>query len=161
MAFAFTFFFLITAWVIYTTFMSVLPQETRSFTFLNIALLLLVSLVPFLLNSAELGPPEIRDYASTVFALDLTGMLVILGTFAHVLGLEEKRLVAPEAARLFRNGRNRMFVLAGFMALSIAPVFWEWTVLGVPVRLYMWCVPLVSYWAGLALRPASRSYKPV
>jgi uncharacterized membrane protein len=167
LAFTFTFLILITSWLIYTTYMSVLPIETRAVTFLNIALLLLVALVPYLLNIVEITnsslTPEqasmLRDYSSSFFALDLSGILAILAAFAHVLSVEEKRLVAPETVRLFRNGRNRMGILAILMATSIAPPFWSLTLLDVPLRLYIWYVPLVSYWLGRALRPESRTYK--
>ena len=167
LAFAFTFLILITAWLIYTTQMSVLPLETRIVTFLNVILLLLVAIVPYLLNNVELvngslnalEASAIQDYSSTLFALDLAGILVILATFAHVLGLEEKKLVAPELVELFRSGRNRMAILAVLMLISIAPQFWQWKLLGVPLRLYMWYLPLISYWVGRALRPDSRTYR--
>ena len=147
--------------------MSVLPVETRPVTFLNVALLLLVALVPYLLNAVEivnpsLSPAEasaIRDYSSTLFALDLSGILVILAVFAHVLSIEEASLVAPEIIKLFRNGRNRLGLLAGLMAVSIAPPFWQLTILGVPVRIYMWYLPLISYWVGRAVRPETRTYR--
>jgi hypothetical protein len=165
-AFAFTFLILITAWIIYTTDMSVLPIETKSFSFLNVGLLLLVALVPYLLNSTENAYPNllpdqalaIKDFSSTLFALDLTGILVILAGFAHVISVEERKLVAPDVARLFRNGRNRMAVLAVIMAISIAPQFWQWTIFGTPVRLYVWYLPMISYWVGRLVRPESRSY---
>ena len=167
LAFFFTFLILITCWLIYTTDMSVLPVETRAVTFLNVALLLLVAIVPYLLNSVELVNPSlsvesasaIRNYSSTLFALDLAGILVILATFAHIISLEEKRLVAPELAALFRNGRNRMAIIAVLMTITIAPQFWELKLLGVPLRLYAWYVPLVSYWVGRAIRPDSRTYR--
>lgn len=166
-AFGFTFLVLITAWIIYTTYMSVLPGETRAVTFLNVALLLLVAIVPYLLNSVELVNPSLTPseasalgaYASTLFALDLTGIMVILAAFAHVISLEEKNLVAPELARLFRNGRNRMVILSAATMVSIAPQFWEWTLVGVPVRLYIWYLPFISYWVGRIVRPQSRTYR--
>ncbi|TLZ53298.1 MAG: hypothetical protein E6K17_09855 [Methanobacteriota archaeon] len=160
LVFSFAFLFLITAWLIYTTYTSVLPVDTLAVTFLNVALLLLVALIPYLLNSVELGDnAAIRDYSSSLFALDLSGILAILAILAHILGVEENRLVPPEAAKLFRNGRNRMIVLAILMAISIAPPFWEYTLLGVQARIYMWTVPLISYWVGRAVSPQSRTYK--
>ncbi len=167
LAFIFTFLILITAWLIYTTDMSVLPVENRAVTFLNVALLLLVALVPYLFNTVEASYPSltpeqadgIKNYSSMLFAADLSGILVILATFSHVLCIEENGLVPPETLKLFRNGRNRMFILAGVMALTIAPVFWEWKFLDVPVRLYMWYLPLISYWVGRALRPETRTYR--
>src|SRR3984893_6640283 len=95
LAFTFTFLLLITAWIIYTTDMSVLPLETRVTTFLNVLLLLLVALVPYLLNAVEFIDPSItpeasfaiRDYSSSLFALDLSGILFILAAFAHVISI--------------------------------------------------------------------------
>ena len=167
LAFIFTFLILITAWLIYTSFMSVLPVETRTIVFLNVALLLLVTLIPYLLNSVEFINPiasaadasAIKDLASILFALDFTAILVIMAVFAHVLSLEEKKLVAPELAKLFRDGRNRMAVLAVLTVISIAPVFGQVLIFGVPARLFMWYVPLISYWVGRAVRPESRSYR--
>jgi Endosomal/lysosomal potassium channel TMEM175 len=167
LAFAYTFFVLITAWMIYTTYMSVLPVETRTVTFLNVGLLLLVAIVPYLLNGVEVVAPglsasdvsKVQNYSSQLFALDLGGILIILATFAHVISLEEKKLVAPELVALFKNGRNRMAVLAVLTLISVAPQFWDLTFLGVPIRLYLWYPPLVSYWVGRAVRPYSRTYK--
>ena len=158
--FSFAFLFLITAWLIYTTYMSVLPLDVSSVTLLNVALLLLVALIPYLLSNVELGDPAIRDYSSSLFAFDLSGILAILAIFAHILGVEKARLVPPEAAKLFRNGRNRMSVLAVLMAVSIAPPFWEVTFLGIPARIYVWTLPLISYWLGRVVRPQSRTYEP-
>ncbi len=160
LAFIFTFLILITCWMIYTTQMSVLPLESRATTFLNVALLLLVALVPYLLNSVELvngslSPAQasaLRDYSSTLFALDLTGILLILALFAHVISMEEKRLVAPEIARNFRTARNMVTIAALLMLLSVVPAFWQWTLFGNPLRLYIWYVPLAMYWVGRAIR---------
>lgn len=167
LAFAYTFFVLITAWLIYTTYMSVLPTETRTVTFLNVGLLLLVAIVPYLLNGVEvvnptLSSPEvsaIQDYSSMLFALDLGGILIILATFAHVISVEERKLVAPDLVTLFKNGRNRMALLAILILASVAPQFWQWTLLGIPLRLYLWYPPLISYWVGRAVNPVSRTYK--
>lgn len=82
-----------------------------------------------------------------------------MAAFAQVISLEEKKLVAPELVKLFRNGRNRMIILATLTLISVAPQFWEWTLFGVPIRLFLWYPPLVSYWVGRAVRPDSRTYK--
>lgn len=39
------------------------------------------------------------------------------------------------------------------MLVSVAPVFWELTLFGTPLRLYIWYLPLIFYWVGRALRP--------
>ena len=158
--FALAFLFLITAWMIYTTYMSVLPVDAAGVTLLNVVLLLLVALIPYLLNNVGLGDsPELQDYSSILFTLDLAGILIILAIFAHVIGNEEKGLVAPEVVHLFRNGRNRMLVLAVVTTVSILPAFWQIGFFGVPIRFYMWSLPLISYWVGRAIRPQSRTYR--
>ncbi len=165
-AFAFTFFILITAWVIYTTDMSVLPLETRLITFLNVLLLLLVALVPYLLNSVEVVNPNLvpsqastlRDFSSSLFAIDLTGILVILAAFAHVISMEEKKLVEPALASSFRKGRNRMAAIAIVMAVSVAPQFWQWALFGIQVRIYIWYLPLIVFWLGALVRPEGSTY---
>jgi hypothetical protein len=165
LAFVFTFLMLITAWIIYTSQMSVLPVETRTVTFLNVLLLLLVAITPYLLNNVELGNPSlspadlstVRDYASTLFAVDLGSILLILAFFAHILSIEEKKLVAPEVARLIRGGRNTMLVLAAVMFASTAPQLWSWTLFGLPLRMFIWYLPLIAYWGGRAVQSERRA----
>ena len=48
--FLFVFLLLITSWIIYTSDMSVLPIETRLVTFLNVVLLILVAIFPYLFD---------------------------------------------------------------------------------------------------------------
>jgi len=166
-AFGFTFLILITAWLIYTTYMSVLPIETKSVTLLNVVLLLLVAVIPYLLNTVEVVSPSltpeeaarVSDYSSTLFTLDLSGIMLILAAFAHVLSIEEKGLVAPEVVRLFRNGRNRLMILAALNTIAVAPPFWEVTIAGIQARILWWSLPLLSYWLGRAVRPESRTYR--
>lgn len=160
LGFAFAFLFVITAWIIYSTYASVLPMDDSVVTFLNIALLLFVALIPYLLNTVIIAlGSTIGDYSSTLFALDLTGILVILTVFAQILAHEDNHLVPHDSMPLFRSGRNRMVVLAVLMAASIAPPLWTWRFEGVPLRLYVWTLPLISYWAGRAVRPSSRTYR--
>ena len=52
-----------------------------------------------------------------------------------------------------------MVVLAALTAVSIAPLFGQVLILGVPARLFLWYVPLISYWVGRAVSPESRTYK--
>ena len=166
LAFTFTFLMLITVWVIYTTFTSILPVETSFLIFVNVILLFLVALVPYLLNSVEIIDPSlsaadanyIKDYASNLFAADIAGIFAALALFAHLIGLEEKKLVAPELVSLFRAGRNRMVVISVVLLISILPQFWEVSLLGVPARILFWFVPVLSYWVGRAVRPETRTY---
>ena len=159
LGFAFAFLFVITSWLIYTTYASVLPLDANLVTLLNMGLLLLVALVPYLLNSVIIGGDTIGAYSSTLFALDLTGILVILAIFAHILGREDNHLVPHATMPGFRRGRDRMAVLAVLMVASIAPPFWDLHVAGIPLRMILWTVPLLTYWVTRVFYPASGTYR--
>ena len=153
LVFVLTFLILITIWINYTASMSVLPVETRLVIVLNVILLLLVALIPFLLNAVELSNGsltiavnlEIRNYAATLFTLDLFGLLLILGLFYQILEQNEAKLRASRLLKLYKNGRNLLFICAGIMLVSAAPVF-SITILGNPVRVYLWYLPIALFW---------------
>jgi len=161
LAFVFAFILLITAWINYTSSMSVLPLETRTVTVLNVIMLMSVALVPFLLNVVELPNPSltlgqdlmIREYASKLFAVNLSALIAILGLFSHILAREEAKLIAPDLVATYRANRNLTLILAGFMLLTAAPLFGTYMILGYPIRLYMWYVPIIVYWTRRLARP--------
>ena len=155
LAFLFTASFIITSWMTYTYEMSVLPVETSFVIYLNVLMLILIAIIPYLLYNVEFANPAlsmpdssaIRDYSSSLFAIDLAAILVILSTFSHVISIEEKHLVAPQVAKIFQTNRNVQAVLAVVVIASLAPFFWTTTLFGEPVRLYIWFIPVLTYWA--------------
>jgi uncharacterized membrane protein len=150
LVFVLSFLILITIWINYTSSMSVLPVETRLVIVLNVILLLLVALIPFLLNIVELANSSvtaainvgIRNYAATLFTMDLFGLLLILGIFYQIL---EAKARDSHLLRLYKNGRNLLFICAGIMFFSAAPVF-SYPFLGNPVRVYLWYLPIILFW---------------
>ena len=145
--FLFVFLLLITSWIIYTSDMSVLPIETRLVTFLNVVLLILVAIFPYLFDQvvSTFNPDSVQEYASILFTADLAGTLVIMATFAHIIAREEEHLVDGEVMIRFRTARNRMSVLTVVVLLSLAAP-WDWLFMGVHVRLFIWYIPIVSFW---------------
>src|SRR6266702_163839 len=157
--FLFVFLLLITSWIIYTSDMSVLPIETRLVTFLNVVLLILVAIFPYLFDQvvSTFNPDSVQEYASILFTADLAGTLVIMASFAHIIAREEEHLVDGEIMIRFRTARNRMSVLTVVVLLSLAAP-WDWLFLGVHVRLLVWYVPIVSFWVNrMARSPFSYS----
>ncbi len=145
--FLFVFLLLITSWIIYTSDMSVLPIETRLVTFLNVVLLILVAIFPYLFDQvvSTFNPDSVQEYASILFTADLAGTLVIMATFAHIIAREEEHLVDGEIMIRFRRARDRMSVLTVVVLLSLATP-WDWLFMGVHVRLFIWYIPIVSFW---------------
>ena len=153
-AFIFTASFLITNWMVYTYQMSVLPVETNFVIYMNVVMLILVATVPYLLYNVEFANPSltpqeysvIQDYASSLFAVDLAAILAILASFSHIISIEEKRLVAPGLAKSFRQSRNVQAILSMIVLISLAPIFWDLSIFGVQLRLYIWAIPIIVYW---------------
>ena len=154
LAFIFTASFLITNWMVYTYQMSVLPVETNFVIYMNVVMLILVATVPYLLYNVEFANPSltpqeysvIQDYASSLFAVDLAAILAILASFSHIIAIEEKRLVAPGLAKSFRQSRNVQAILSMIVLISLDPIFWDLSLFGVQLRLYIWVIPIIVYW---------------
>ena len=145
--FLFVFIILITSWIIYTSDMSVLPIETRLVQLLNVLLLMLVATIPYLFDQvvSTINPSSVQDYASILFTADYAGTLVIMAVFSHIIAQEEEHLVDGEVMIRMRRVRNRLGLLTIIVVLSIA-FPWDWLFLGVHVRLYIWLVPIISFW---------------
>lgn len=145
--FLFVFLILITSWIIYTSDMSVLPIETRLVTLLNVALLILVAIIPYLFDQAVslINTPDVQNYASTLFTFDYSGSLFIMAGFAHLIAQEEEQLVHEDQMVRFRRIRNRLTILS-FIVLFSTAIPWEWLILGVNIRLLIGLVPIASFW---------------
>ncbi len=149
--FGFSFLVLISVWLRYTDVMSVLPIETGATLLLNVVLLFLVSLEPYLFNVVTLYAhgigPEVADYASLILSADFAGMMVILAFFTHELALEERGLIPAELIIRYKRIRNFLFLWAALFALTILPPFWSLTIADTPLRFFMWLIPLIFSWA--------------
>src|SRR5207302_11083063 len=104
----FLFLNLITILIISASDMSVLPIETRLITFLDIVLLILVALTPFLFDQvvSTFNSLNVQEYASVLFTVDLAASLLILAIFAHIIAQEEEHLVDGEIMIRMRRIRN-------------------------------------------------------
>jgi hypothetical protein len=152
-SFIFNFTVLIMIWIRYTGTMAILPVETGQTIFLNLLMLLLVGLEPYLLSIVQgtmfvVNPADlnlsIADYASSLYALDLAGLVAIQGFFTHILSKEEKGLIPSSLLHKYRIGRNVQVLLSAIFVLSALPQFWTTSLLGLPLRIQLWWIPLVG-----------------
>lgn len=150
--FAVSFVILISVWLRYTSIMSVLPMETPVTIFLNVVLLFLVTIEPYFFDLLSLGPDPTQsqlanlEYASVLFAVDVSGLMAIMAFFTHILTVEEKKLVSTDLIQKYRLVRNSLFLVAGLFLLSTLPQFWAWKIDGTAFRFYFWLVPLGIFW---------------
>ena len=142
--FGFTFYILASVWVRYSRIMSVLPVETGFVVFISIVLLFLVSLEPYLFNlmisSSSVPPPGQLCLGTTtsLFAADLGSIMLILAFFSHELAIEERKLIPKKLLESYRLQTYSSIATAAFFFVSMLPMFWTLSVLGVQSRYLVW-----------------------
>lgn len=147
--FGFSFIVLISVWTRYTKIMGDLPFDTSSTRLLNLLLLFLVSIEPYLffLLFGTLGRhPTIilsSDFTTAIYALDLTGLFGVLGTMTYLLAREEKTQHVPELVRNFEFSAEVQVVAALLFFISANGYFWKVAPMGLPFRYWLWGAALV------------------
>lgn len=146
--FGFGFVILMNVWQNYSSTMSVLPMETRGLLVLNIGLLFLVAIEPYLLNLIAFSTiAPVVEAASVLYAFDIATMNLILAGFMHILSQEERGLLSPSATRRMRFTRNFVLGFAAVFALTALPVFWAWDWFpNLPSRIVIWTLTLPAGW---------------
>jgi uncharacterized membrane protein len=139
--YGFSFLILVSVWHNYSTITSVLPAETETLISLNIALLFLVSVEPFLFNQLFAENGSMFNSVSIVYAIDLAAMFMILAFFSHTLADEEKSRVPKDQLKRYKFARNYALLIAGVFLISILPFFAS--VYVTYLRVYVWILALV------------------
>ena len=156
LGFLFSFAILISVWIRYSSIMSVLPVEDGGSIMLNIILLFLVSIEPYLFSLVTAPGQSLKQYASVLYALDLGGLMTILALFTHLTTIEERGLIKRELIGEHKQLRNINILCAAFFLISLLPVFWSWTFNGTPLRFYLWGAPLVLVWISRTIEGAGK-----
>jgi len=143
--FGFGFLILITIWLRYTETMSVLPAETGRTRMLNVLLLFLVALEPYLFNLiiGSSGGLSAKD-GSAAYALDIGTIYAILASFNNVLASKQRNLVAPDLIRKYGLVRDLQIVTAAIFLISILPQLYvpilAVGIVTVPARYLLWTI---------------------
>jgi uncharacterized membrane protein len=145
--FGFSFLILISVWLGYWNIMSALPLEDNTIVILNVALLFLVGIEPYLfylnITFDLLSHELLLNYASILYALDMAGLVTIIALFTDQLAREEKGLVPKESLAKYQRVRNTLFISAALFLITVLPIFWNFRLWDLPVRFYFWFVPLI------------------
>jgi uncharacterized membrane protein len=151
-AFGFSFLILISIWNRYTTVASTLPVETTLIIRLNMLLLFLVAIEPYLFNLLVINglvtSNTLAEHVSEYFALDIAGMNFVLGYFTHILTIEEKKLLPAEFIGRFKTNRNALIGVASIFAISAIPlpIFWSFAIGTIPLRVLLWIISTPFIW---------------
>jgi uncharacterized membrane protein len=142
--FALSFAILITVWHLYDGLMAKLRVETSTAVALNIVLLFLAVLEPFLLN-ITLSNPRISDFASICYAIDMAGLLGVCALLAHVLTIDSVNALSAQVSKTLRSERNLLAIIAAIFLVSTAPLLAAFTFLGWTLRSWLWVAILFVY----------------
>jgi hypothetical protein len=111
-----------------------------------------VSIEPFLFNLLQrpergVETPSFLGSASTLFALDIGGMMLMLGLFCNEIATKDRKLVPQDLIGPFRTERNSWFLSSAIFFISAIPIFWSIQINGTAIRYLIWTVPLALVWA--------------
>ena len=149
--FALSFAILITVWNLYDSLMARLHVETSTAIGLNIVLLFLAVLEPFLLN-ITLSSPRISDFASLCYAIDMAGLLGICALLAHVLTVDSRNMLSEQMSKTLKSERNLLIIIAAIFLVSTAPLLGAFAFLGWTLRSWLWLALLLVYPIRRAMR---------
>jgi uncharacterized membrane protein len=164
--YSFSFLILVSVWRSYSSIMSVLPTEKETLINLNIVLLFIVSIEPYLFNLLFSPSAGMFHGVSILYSLDLAAMFLILAFFSNSLADEQRKLVPKNLLRKYRFDRNYDLLNAGVISISIFPFFESVNVVqvstgnihyGITLRVFVWFAVLFS---GLSKRLWQRNMIP-
>src|SRR5437899_5571759 len=139
--FAFGFIVLIAVWVRYTGSITYLTIETHGVLRLNILMLFLVAIEPYLFNQVfgSLSVPQVdralANLASAAYAVDLSALMGVLASFEHLAAKSPSIPPGSDSANSFRRCRNLHLLVAGVFLISLLPILES-------VRTLVWYIPL-------------------
>ena len=139
--FIFGFIIIVSVWVSYTNIISEIKVESKMDFRLNLLLLMLVAIEPYLLYLLGHDNPEILNWSSAAYAIDLGFIQLILAGLYH-------RRSAPGndtgASEHYRVDRDRFIVMAGIFLISALPFFWQQDLIfGINLRFVIWMFAIV------------------
>jgi uncharacterized membrane protein len=140
--FGLSFVILIVIWWDHSDLMSKLPGGGPKIVVLNTVLMFFVAVEPYLLNTLSTSI-ALFEFASIMYAVDMTFLMGISAVLAHILVSEYGTALSTAQMRTYRVSRNFQIVLACMFLLSALPQFFAWTFMGTPVRIYLWLATLV------------------
>lgn len=155
--FAFSFLLIIYIWFRYVKALELMYVRTDVEVTLNVLLLFLVVIEPYLFYLLHTSSLELLGTASTLFALDFAALLLVLYAFYRI-GIKSCKRIGRRVADYYRPMTDSLLISGIFFGISALPIFLNIDLLGITLRFLMWfaAIPL-----GVALRHISKSFRKV
>lgn len=139
--FIFGFFIIVNVWISYSNVMAESRVETNIDFRLNLFLLLLVSIEPYLLYLIGKEHSFMMNFSTTAYAIDIGLIMLVMGIFYHRrIG---NGLATDGNERSDKERRNGNLIVAAFFLISAVPIFWDMGVFDVKARYLIWMLAIV------------------
>lgn len=146
--FTFSFMIVISVWKSYVGIVAEMEVWNHRDVQLNIFLLLLVGLEPYLFNAITFGnynlplPDQdlMNNLGTMAFALNIAAILLIIAIYYHIMSKEPAR--SDEKRSRYIAERNQRIISGSIFAFSALPWFWGIRIGGMEVRYFIWLIPL-------------------
>jgi len=142
-AFAYGFIILVFIWEEFSQHMMLVKVETKGMLRTTYIMLFLVAIEPYLFNlissPQQTGPnvEMIDGLASTLYALDLAGLMLVLAFFSdHIT--KQNDLEDASLRAIYRSRRDSFLLSAAVFLLSGLPFFWDSSLLDLRTRYWLW-----------------------
>ena len=147
MQFFFSFLIIVSVWVAYTNIVSEIKIESKWDFRLNLGLLMLVAVEPYLLFLLGQNDVEILKWASMAYALDIGLIMAIL---AGLFSRKKEQGISEVTILQNRFERNRYIGISVVFLISALPIFWvQSAVYTINLRFVIWMFAIMP---GLGLR---------
>ncbi len=118
-----------------------LDQEKTRTILLNILLLFFIAIEPYLLTITSVNM-ALLPLSSTLYAIDMAALMIILTALCHILINENKEILTPQQLKYYSMNRYKQCVVTGLFSLSALPMIAEWAAGGFSVRSIIWLFTL-------------------
>ena len=139
--FGLSFVILIVIWWDHSDLMSKLTDSKPKIIVLNVTLMFFVAVEPYLLNTLN-SSAALFEFTSILYAVDMTFLMGISAVLTHILVTEYGGTLSNTQARNYEANRNFQIFFACMFLSSVAPILFTWTIMGVPIRVYLWLATL-------------------
>ena len=139
--FTFGFLIIVKVWVSYSDVMSESKVETEFDFRLNLLLLLLVSIEPYLLYVMGKEDQQIMGFSTILYSVDIGLIMLVLGLYYHRRIMTQDGAVGQDRHDI--NQRNSHYLVAALFLVSAIPVFWDFTILDTKFRYVLWMTSII------------------
>ncbi len=144
LTFAFSFIILIYIWLRYTKILELIKVETNLEMLLNIVMLFLVIVEPYLFNQVQvnafpLGTYSALQYTSFLFGADIAALMFTLALI-YILGLNDYKELDRNIVARYDYIRNDLLVTGAIFVISDLSFVWNHFLFGIQIRFVFWFI---------------------